>query len=404
MYDDWMDIDSSDSGNDDPGLNEIDMEILDSVGEVETDEDEDMDLDNSDSNSVEESDTDTDEEPYDDDTEITDRGHSPPVLNHGSKTEWHDGNSLLKNIGLEKLHDKGYVNLYEIRTDRTFGYSRDRSLSAARWRAKYEVQKGLCVQVNEPHTTKRKKEEVYGKLDEFHRIHPIFRQDNWTIDDLLLGTESNCLFNKLKPVLQLATLLLEDENIVGHIFSMLDVDSHKEITLDGIEEDLGEKAFWFERRHNLSEKERQTVWRELYELSKSLRWTEEEGLDSHGCTKGPRGSIEIVLNKRHIDEVCREVSCIEDAIDWTPGSDEDSARLRVKFLLASTMVHEVMHALWRNKYYPNHEPFHMDTITAELGFQWEQLTFSGIIDKPTEDRGSPYVSIHAIHHPMVNIC
>lgn len=299
---------------------------------------------------------------------------------------------------------KAELNLDSIRTDRTFGYSRNRSLSAARWRAKYEVQLGLCAQVNETHTAKSRKKEKYGKLDEFHRTHPIFRQDNWTIYDLLSGTSSNCLFNKLKPVLQLATLLLEDENTVAYIFSMLDVDSHKEITLDGVEEELGEKVFSFKRRHNLSDRERQTVWRELYELSRNLRWTQDDRTHLHGCTRGGRGSIEISLNKRHIDEVCKGASRIKDAIDWIPGSYEGSARLRVKFLLASTMVHEVMHALWRNKYCPNHEPFQMDTVVAELGFQWEQLLFSGQIDNPTGDRDSPYVSMHAIHHLMVNIC
>jgi len=64
----------------------------------------------------------------------------------------------------------------------------------------------------------------------------------------------------------------------------------------------------------------------------------------------------------------------------------------VMFNLATTLVHEVLHALWRNKYAPDLEPFYMDTRAAELGFQWEQLLYSGQIDNPTSDRGSPYVS------------
>ncbi|KAG9529009.1 hypothetical protein KCU93_g3812, partial [Aureobasidium melanogenum] len=309
----------------------------------------------------------------------------------GPRINWHDNDPLLRIIGLEKLNERGYVNLKPIYMDRTFGYSGDRALNAARWRAEYETQIGLYTQVNETFEGK------YGKLDEYHRIHPIFRQDNWTSDDLFrLGYESTRSFRKLKPVLQLATLLLEDENMVGYIFGMLDVNSHKEITFGGIEKRLGRKIFSFKQRHNLSEAEKQMVWRELYELSKHVSWTEKEATGEmnglYGLTKGKRGSIEIFLDKRNIDYVCRGASPIEDGIDWTPGSDEESARLRVKFILAITMVHEAMHALWCNKYHPDREPFYIDTRMAELGHQWEQLLYSGQIDNPTsQDRGSPYI-------------
>ncbi|KAH0009556.1 hypothetical protein KCU78_g10672, partial [Aureobasidium melanogenum] len=306
---DYMDTDASDTGDDDIDLEVTDAEILDLAGWPKSDGDDDMDCEDS-----------------------------------GPRNNWHGNDPLLRMIGLGKLHEKGYVNLETINTDRTFGYSGDRALNAARWRAEYETQIGLYTQVNETSEGK------YGKLDEYHRIHPIFRQDNWTSDDLFrLGYESTNSFNKLKPVLQLATLLLEDENIVGYIFGILDVNNHKEITFGGIEKRLGRKIFSFEQRHNLSEAERQTVWRELYELSKHVSWTEKEATGEmeglYGLTKGKRGSIEIVLDKQNIDYVCRGASPVEDAIDWTPGSDEESARLRVKFILATTMVHEVMHAL-----------------------------------------------------------
>ncbi|KAH0338612.1 hypothetical protein KCU81_g7540, partial [Aureobasidium melanogenum] len=174
---------------------------------------------------------------------------------------------------------------------------------------------------------------------------------------------------------------------------MLDVNSHKEVTFGGVEQRLGRKISSFEQRHNLSEAQRQTVWKELYELSKHVSWTEQEATGEmeglHGLTKGTRGFIEVVLDKQNVDIACRGASPIEDAIDWIPGSDEESARLRVKFVLAVTMVHEVMHALWRNKFDPEEEPFYMDTRAAELGFQWEQLLYSGRIDNPTQDRGSP---------------
>ncbi|KAI4721254.1 hypothetical protein E4T48_02427 [Aureobasidium sp. EXF-10727] len=407
MNDDRMDTDSSVSDDAEDYLDNDDLEILDLAGhgeaddgeaddgktdDGETDNDDDMDLDDSSSSPGHDLDSNSDDEPYSDDIASI---PTSPITSVGGGLKWHEGDPLLRKIGLERLNDKGYVNLETICTDRTFGYSGDRALHAARWRAKHEVQIGLCAQVNEPPKAKSKTKTKYGKLDEFHRIHPIFRQDNWSSDDLLLGTETNCAFNKLKPVLQLATLLLEDENMIGYIYGMLDVDNHKEVTLAGVKEKLNRDVYWFEKRHNLSETERQTVWKDLYELSKNLWWTEMdmtgERESLHAYTRGEQGSIEIVLDKRHIDYVCRECSPTEDAIDWIPGSDEESARLRVKFNLATTMVHEVMHALWRNKYFPQYEPFYMDTRAAELGFQWEQLLYSGQIDNPTGDRGSPYI-------------
>ncbi|CAD0107904.1 unnamed protein product, partial [Aureobasidium uvarum] len=392
MDDDLMDTDSGSSGHDDTHLDDTDLQTLNLAGNGETYDDEDMDLDDSRSTSENDFESGADDEPCNDSLASI---STSPITSLGGGLKWHEGDPLLRKIGLERLNDKGYVNLETICTDRTFGYSGGRALRAARWRAKHEVQMGLCVHINEPSKAKSKTKTKYGKLDEFHRIHPIFRQDNWTTDDLLIGNETNCAFKKLKPVLQLATLPLEDENVVGYIYGMLDIDSHKEITLAGVRERLKREAYWFEKRHNLRDTERQRVWKDLYELSKNLWWTEKdmtgEKESLHAYTRGEQGSIEIVLDKRHIDYVCRECSPIEDAIDWTPGSEEESARLRVKFNLATTMVHEVMHALWRNKYYPKYEPFYMDTRAAELGFQWEQLLYSGQIDNPTGDRGSPYI-------------
>ncbi|KAK6000648.1 hypothetical protein QM012_003373 [Aureobasidium pullulans] len=383
-----MSIGKRDLGDDNLSLDDTDMEILALPEEADTDDDDKMNLDDSSLTLVVDHDSGIDDESYSDDTDFN---RSSPTLKTGSYTKWHEGDPLLRKIGLEKLNDRGYVNLEAICTDRTFGYPGDRALNAARWRAKYEVQIGLCSQIIE----EGKKKGKYGKLDKFHRIHPIFRQDNWTSDDLLMGDESNCSFNKLKPVLQLATLLLEDETMVGYIFNMLDVDSHKEVTFAGVENRLRRNVYGFQQRHNLSGAERQIVWKDLCELSKTLWWTEKdmtfEKESFHAYTRGEQGTIEIVLDKRHLDYVCREVSPTEDAIDWKPGSDDDSARLRVMFNLATTMIHEVMHALWRNKYYPDYEPFYMDTRAAELGFQWEQLLYSGQIDNPTSDRGSPYI-------------
>ncbi|TIA15866.1 hypothetical protein D6C83_08313, partial [Aureobasidium pullulans] len=194
----------------------------------------------------------------------------------------------------------------------------------------------------------------------------------------------------LKPVLQLATLLLESEHMIGYIVGMLDVPSHKKISITAKTlKRLGGEVYWFERKHNPSQVERQKVWKDLYELGNKIMWTEKDMTGDkqvHGYTTGDKKSPEVVLDEEHINIICREVSPVQDAIDWTPGSDEESARLRVKFNLATTMVHEVMHALWRCRYFPHVEPYYRDTRHAELGFQWEQLMYSGVIEGPTTDR------------------
>jgi hypothetical protein len=391
--DDRMDTDSDssyrgDTTDYDSPIEDTDKEILDLTSDAETyDDDGDVDM----ADLTDDYSSDTNSESSSDDTKA-----DPPSPVY-EEVRWHEGDAILRKIGLERLNEKGYVNLDMISTDRTFGYAGNRALNAARWRAKIDVRIGMYHRVEEPPSVKSKKKGKHRKLDDFHRIHPVFRQDNWSSDDLLIGGYT---FNKLKPVLQLATLLLEDETMIGYIFAMLDVSSHKETTLPGVQKRLGRKVHWFEKRNNLSEAEKRTVWDELYTLGQNLWWTDKDmtGKENslHGYTWGDRGSIEIVLNKRLIDYVCREASPIEDAIDWNPGSDMESARLRVMFNLATTMVHEVMHALWRNKYFPAFEPYYMDTRAAELGFQWEQLLYTGQIDNPTQDRGSPYVSSEKI--------
>ncbi|THW94771.1 hypothetical protein D6D15_01926 [Aureobasidium pullulans] len=368
--------DSMDSkrNNDRGGLSALDAEILGSAAGSDTDmeEAEDMELDDSSS-------------------------ASDASVNGGkignARNQWHENNPLLREISLNKLDDYGYINLETICVDKAFGYSHRRMLEAARWRAKLDVAKGLCYSIEEPFTLEKKSK--VGKLHEFHRIHPIFRRDNWNSTDLLCTTTTNEYWERLKPVLQLATLLLESEHMIGYIVGMLDVPSHKKISITAKAlKRLGGEVYWFERKHNPSQVEIQKVWKDLYELGNKIMWTEKDMTGDkqvHGYTTGDKKSPEIVLDEEHINIICREVSPVQDAIDWTPGSDEESARLRVKFNLATTMVHEVMHALWRCRYFPHAEPYYRDTRHAELGFQWEQLMYSGVIEGPTTNRGFPYV-------------
>ena len=83
----------------------------------------------------------------------------------------------------------------------------------------------------------------------------------------------------------------------------------------------------------------------------------------------------------------------DDGNAWT-GPDEQTGRLRLQFMLASTMVHELLHAFW-NALVGNSkaEPFYQDTRVAELGWTWEKEFFSGMIHPNTTCKAAPYGSM-----------
>jgi hypothetical protein len=66
---------------------------------------------------------------------------------------------------------------------------------------------------------------------------------------------------------------------------------------------------------------------------------------------------------------------------WSPGTDEESARLRTRYILATTIVHELAHCMWQIQRKGNRpEPFLRDGPYNELGFELENMIFSGIIN------------------------
>jgi hypothetical protein len=66
---------------------------------------------------------------------------------------------------------------------------------------------------------------------------------------------------------------------------------------------------------------------------------------------------------------------------WVPGTDEASARLRTRFLLAVTLVHEFAHCVWKLHHLCAHpEPFVRDHPHNELGYELENMIFSGWIE------------------------
>jgi hypothetical protein len=310
-----------------------------------------------------------------------------------ARVDWNPEDLMLRRISLRRLNRKGYINLERTKKDKAFGFGSDRSLKAARWRAAKDVARGLTQYVDEPLGPDIK------KLHSFHRIHPIFRWHNWDCDALYDRT--NGRFHALEPVLQLATLLLEDHSTVAYISSMLDISSHKRITWGETEERLGRKVYCFEKRQDVSDAERVMVWKELQSLSENIWWNDfrvkpgENWIHASTQYISSEEPIEMHINAEYLDVLCGDDSPIQNAIPWMPGSDRESAYLRSQWMLAMTLVHEVMHALWFYKHQNRPEPFQLDVRTAELGFLWENLMFSGNVDNAvaTEpDAGCPYVS------------
>jgi hypothetical protein len=65
---------------------------------------------------------------------------------------------------------------------------------------------------------------------------------------------------------------------------------------------------------------------------------------------------------------------------WAPGTDEASARLRTRYTLAVTIVHEFAHALWATGTHDEYfEPDLRDRPYNELGFELEHMILSGTI-------------------------
>jgi hypothetical protein len=65
---------------------------------------------------------------------------------------------------------------------------------------------------------------------------------------------------------------------------------------------------------------------------------------------------------------------------WAPGTDEASARLRTRYTLAVTIVHEFAHALWAIGTHDEcTEPYLRDRPYNELGFELENMILSGTI-------------------------
>lgn len=288
---------------------------------------------------------------------------------------WDRSHLLLSIVGSKMLHDYGYINLKDISTDPKFGYDPSRTLPAAEYRTAQ----------NNPHLEKDGQ-----RVKKKDRIHPVFRRARWNPNELI---EKN--WDVLRPVLQLATLLLEDVSMAPFIAAMIDIDRHRDFVMG----DGRKIRKCFRKNPNFGKQaDLQKLWQDMATLLSDHRWVimtnaQRKKHDAHGVTWPVRSQGHLIsqtaIDPEFFDVLCGLTTSASLCPPWKPGTDEASARLRIQFMLALTMVHELMHALnfkldpWRTEGF-GLEPFYIDTRLAELGSQWEREIFGVSIRKVHE--------------------
>ena len=179
---------------------------------------------------------------------------------------------LIKELGLEWLNNEGYINLASISIpDPDFGYGKHKTPAVA-----YRTYKRTGIIDVGGKKVNVVKEDLY--------IHPVFFRDRWETQEL--ASSSSPHWEALKPVWQLATLLLEEKVMSGYMIGMLDRSSHTEIKtrLDG------HQVYWFQCKEKPSDAELWLLWEDIWELKDCIKWsalgvTEETHRKTFGIAK-----------------------------------------------------------------------------------------------------------------------
>jgi hypothetical protein len=97
----------------------------------------------------------------------------------------------------------------------------------------------------------------------------------------------------------------------------------------------------------------------------------------------------ILVNEDILSILCSKTRPKEDsAFDKI---DEDSCRLRLRYQLATTLVHELVHSLWFAHFgLEFYEPFYRDYRYAETGWTYECILAGGAISAISGSVTSPY--------------
>ncbi|KAI5206986.1 hypothetical protein AUEXF2481DRAFT_7135 [Aureobasidium subglaciale EXF-2481] len=286
-------------------------------------------------------------------------------------------------LSLEYLNENDYINLSSISApDPGFGYGKHTTPAVA-----YRHYKKT--------NTMPASGEVIAIEEDLH-IHPIFSRDMWETQEI--ASASNSHWDTLKPVWQLATLLLEEKVMSGYLVGMLDRGSHYKIEMS----DASPEVYWFQVKERPSKQELWLLWEDIWDLKDSIRFAALEVIEAKdhdvfgisrvndsrpGLSKNGVGST-ILINENILNILISRNKSSQFSTFWIPGTDDPSADLRLQYCLAATLVHEIIHSLWFARFGAHvREPFYRDTRFAELGWQFESMLFDGAItaicDRPT---------------------
>lgn len=140
-----------------------------------------------------------------------------PLRDQKPVRHYNDKDPLIRDLGLPFLAERGYINLHPVPTpDPGFGYVKH-TVPAVTYRRHKKTRSGLDTRVPSL------------PVEEEYYVHPIFSREMWDVQELASHTSPH--WNTLKPVWQLATLLLEEKLMSGFLCGMLDRSKYCDILL-----------------------------------------------------------------------------------------------------------------------------------------------------------------------------
>jgi len=165
-----------------------------------------------------------------------------------------ENDPLIKGFGLDFLLQNGYMNLPSIpKPEPGFGYGKHTTPAVA---LRQHKETGRNADVGN----------IMSPVEEQYYIHPIFSRDRRNLHEL--GSAYTPHWDALKPVWQLATLLLEEKVMSGFLCGMLDKSTHRDTneTFDG------EKTYSFEAKQNVTQEKLWDLWDKIWRLKDIIKF------------------------------------------------------------------------------------------------------------------------------------
>ena len=148
-----------------------------------------------------------------------------------SSEPWHKNELVLRTVPLQYLNDNGFINFDKV-----------------------ELTDEGTTEFGQKHA-KNFTSKIHYKPGANPRFHPLFHRSQWRQVDL-----NDEEFERLEPVFQLATLLLEEESMASYMYAMIDARRHRDIK----GKDSSYK--WFRRDQKMTSYDHFKLWTGLKNL------------------------------------------------------------------------------------------------------------------------------------------